>query len=43
VDDNIEFIDAYNGSLMEKRRYRRVATFDKRHFKKLKGVEVIDF
>ena len=42
VDDNIEFIDAYNGSLMEKRRYRRVATFDKRHFKKLKGVEVID-
>jgi len=41
-DDNMEFIDAYNGCLMKKRGYKRVATFDKRHFKRLEGIEVVD-
>ncbi|MDI6821540.1 MAG: PIN domain-containing protein [Actinomycetota bacterium] len=29
-DDNMEFINAYNGCLVKKRGYKRAATFDKR-------------
>lgn len=42
LDNNLEFIDAYNGSLMKRKGYKRVATFDKRHFKRLKEIEIVN-
>lgn len=41
-DNNVEFIDAYNGSLAKKRSYKRIATFDKKYFKKLEGIEIVE-
>lgn len=41
-DNNVEFIDAYSSSLVKKRGYNRIATFDKKHFKRLEGIEIVE-
>jgi predicted nucleic-acid-binding protein len=42
MDSNVDFIDAYNGNLMKKRGFKKVATFDKKHFKRMQWIELMD-
>ena len=41
VDQNIDFIDAYNWAWMQQRELARISTFDRRHFSRLKGITVL--
>ena len=42
MDSNVDFIDVYNGNLMKKRGFKKVATFDKKHFKRMQWIELVD-
>ena len=42
TENNIDFIDAYNGVLMKNKGIKKVATFDKKHFLRIQGIEVLD-
>lgn len=42
TDSNVDYIDAYNAVLMRKKGYKKVATFDKRHFKRMQWIEMMD-
>lgn len=42
MNNNVDFIDAYNGILLKKKGYKKVVTFDKRHFKRMQWIEVVD-
>ncbi len=35
---NMDFVDAYNMAFMKSKEYKKVATFDIKHFKKLDGI-----
>jgi uncharacterized protein len=41
VEANVDFIDAYNASWMRQQGIRRVYTFDKNHYSRLEGLEVL--
>ncbi len=43
MSENIDFIDAYNGSLITIKSYGKVATFDRKHFNRIDNIEIVDF
>lgn len=42
TDNNVDYIDACNAVFMRKKGYKKVATFDKKHFKKIQWIEIMD-
>ena len=41
ADKNVDFIDAYNASWMRTQGVSQVYTFDKRHYERMEGLEVL--
>lgn len=43
IGNNVDFIDAYNSALIRKKGHTLVATFDRKHYQRLKGIKVLDW
>ncbi len=43
MNENIDFIDAYNCSLFTIKNYGKVATFDRKHFNRIDNIEILGF
>ncbi len=41
VEKNVDFIDAYNAAWMEAREITSICTFDRKHFARLEGLQVL--
>lgn len=41
ISEKIDFIDAYNIVYTKAKDYKKIATFDKKHFKKVEGVTLL--
>lgn len=42
VDKHVDFIDAYHAFLLKKRGLRRIATYDRKHFRRADWLEVVE-
>jgi len=41
ADQNVDFIDAFNAAWMQQQGLETVCTFDRKHFSRLEGIEVL--